>query len=325
MTTNAKTPLLTANRRELLLAGAASMAASLLPTIALAAEPRSENNMEIPDMSFINTVDGTQIYYKDWGPRDGKPLVFHHGWPLSADDWDAQMQFFVGKGYRVIAHDRRGHGRSTQTTTGNDMDTYAADTAELVRHLDLRDAIHVGHSTGGGEVARYVARADKGRVSKAVLIAAITPLILKTSGNPGGIPIEAFNGFRQAISVSRAQFFLEIPSGPFFGYNMPGATPVEGVIRNWWRQAMMGGVKAQHDCVRALSETDFTADLKAIDQPVLVMHGEADQIVPFPLAAATTVDLLRNGTLKAYPGLSHGMCTTHPDVINEDLLVFFQS
>jgi non-heme chloroperoxidase len=325
MTTTATTPLLTTTRRDLLLAGAATLAASLLPTMTLAADPIGQTNTETSDMSFLKTTDGTQIYYKDWGPRDGKPVVFHHGWPLSADDWDGRMLFFVGKGYRVIAHDRRGHGRSTQTATGNDMDTYASDIMELARHLDLKDAIHVGHSTGGGEVARYVARAEKGRVSKAVLISAITPLMLKTSGNPSGIPIGAFDGFRHAISANRAQFFLDIPSGPFFGYNRPGTQPSEGVIRNWWRQAMMGGAKAQYDCVKALSETDFTADLKTIDQPVLVMHGEDDQIVPFALAAPNTVKLLRNGTLKAYPGLSHGMCTTHGEVINEDLLLFFQS
>lgn len=325
MTTTATTPLLTTTRRDLLLAGAATIAASLLPTMTLAANLHSQINTEIPDMSFIETTDGTQIYYKDWGPRDGKPVVFHHGWPLSSDDWDSQMLFFVGKGYRVIAHDRRGHGRSTQTANGNDMDTYASDMVDLARHLDLRDAIHVGHSTGGGEVARYVARAEKGRVSKAVLIAAITPLMLKTSANPSGIPVEAFDGFRHAISANRSQFFLDIPSGPFFGYNRPGAQPNEGVIRNWWRQAMMGGAKAQYDCVKALSETDFSADLTAIDQPVLVLHGEDDQIVPFALAAPATVKLLCNGTLKAYKGLSHGMCTTHADVINEDLLVFFQS
>lgn len=325
MTQTAKTPLLTATRRDLLLAGAATTVASLLPLIAWAADPPSQIHPEIPEMTFIKTTDGTQIFYKDWGPRDGKPVVFHHGWPLSSDDWDSQMLFFVGKGYRVIAHDRRGHGRSTQTATGNDMDTYASDMVELARHLDLKDAIHVGHSTGGGEVARYVARAEKGRVSKAVLIAAITPLMLKTPGNPSGIPIEAFDGFRHGMTANRGQFFLDIPSGPFFGYNRPDAQPSEGVIRNWWRQAMMGGAKAQYDCVKALSETDFTEYLKAIKQPVLVMHGEDDQIVPFAISAAATVKLLANGALKAYQGLSHGMCTTHPDVINEDLLVFFQS
>ena len=325
MNTTAKTCLLTVTRRDLLLAGATTMVGSLLPPIALAATPQSQINTESPDMSFLKTTDGAQIFYKDWGARDGKPVVFHHGWPLSSDDWDSQMLFFVDKGYRVIAHDRRGHGRSTQTTTGNDMDTYASDMAQLVEHLDLKDAIHVGHSTGGGEVARYVARAENGRVSKAVLIAAITPLMLKTDGNPAGIPLEAFDGFRHAISANRAQFFLDIPSGPFFGYNKPGAQPNEGTVRDWWRQAMMGGAKAQYDCVTALSETDFTGDLKAIDLPVLVMHGEDDQIVPFPVSAPATMKLLRKGTLKTYKGLSHGMCKTHAEVINQDLLVFFQS
>ncbi len=312
-------------RRDLLLAGVVTTIGSLLPNQALAAGPQIQINTENVDMTFFTLTDGTELYYKDWGPRDGKPVVFHHGWPLSADDWDSQLLFFANKGYRVIAHDRRGHGRSTQTTFGNDMDTYASDVAELVRHLDLKDAIHVGHSTGGGEVARYVSRADKGRVAKAVLIAAISPLMLKTAENPSGIPVEVFDGFRHAISGNRAQFFLEIPSGPFFGYNRTGVEARDGVIRNWWRQAMMGGAKAQYDCVKALSETDFSQDLKAIDQPVLVLHGEDDQIVPFPLAAPSTAALLRNGKLKSYEGLSHGMCTTHPDMINEDLLVFFQS
>jgi non-heme chloroperoxidase len=231
-------------------------------------------------MPTIQTKDGTEIYYKDWGPRDAQAVVFHHGWPLSADDWDAQMLFFRKKGFRVIAHDRRGHGRSTQTDHGNEMDTYAADVIELARALDLKNAFHVGHSTGGGEVAHYVARAEAGRVAKAVLIGAVPPVMLKSEKNPGGLPIEVFDGLREQLAANRAQFFLDLPSGPFYGYNRPGAKPSQGVIDNWWRQGMMGGAKAHYDCIKAFSETDFTEDLKKIDVPVLLMHGDDDQIVP---------------------------------------------
>ncbi|MGN6123989.1 MAG: alpha/beta fold hydrolase [Sphingomonas oligoaromativorans] len=272
----------------------------------------------------FTTKDGTIIFYKDWGSKDAQPLVFHHGWPLSADDWDAQMMFFLEKGYRVIAHDRRGHGRSTQTDTGNEMDTYAADVIELAAKLDLRNAIHIGHSTGGGEVARYVARAEPGRVAKAVLIGAVPPLMLKTEANPGGLPIEVFDGFRAALVANRAQFFHDVPAGPFYGFNREGAQVKEGVILNWWRQGMMGGAKAHYDCIKAFSETDFTADLKAIEVPVLVMHGTDDQVVPYADSAPLSVKLLRNGTLKSYEGLPHGMCTTHADIINADLLAFIQ-
>ena len=272
----------------------------------------------------FTTEDGAQIYYKDWGA--GQPIVFHHGWPLSADDWDAQMLFFLAKGYRVIAHDRRGHGRSSQTDIGNDMDTYAADVAALVAHLDLRNAVHVGHSAGGGEVVRYTARygAD-GRVAKAATIGAVPPLMLKTSANPGGIPLDVFDGFRKALAESRAQFFRDIPAGPFFGFNRPGAKVSEGIVQNWWRQGMMGGAKAQYDCIKAWSETDFTEDLRAISVPILIMHGEDDQIVPIADTALLSAKLVRNGTLKTYPGLSHGMATTHPVLINADLLAFIQS
>jgi non-heme chloroperoxidase len=273
-------------------------------------------------MSFITVQDGTTIFFKDWGPRDAQAIVFHHGWPLSADDWDAQMMFFLHHGFRVIAHDRRGHGRSSQTDTGNEMDTYAADVAALTDHLGLRGAVHVGHSTGGGEVARYVARAKPGRVAKAVLIGAVPPIMLKTAANPGGLPIEVFDGFRAALVANRAQFFLDVPSGPFYGFNRPGATVSEGVIRNWWRQGMMGGAKAHYDCIKAFSETDFTGDLKAIEVPTLVMHGDDDQIVPYADSAPLSVKLLRHGTLKTYSGLPHGMCTTNPDTINADLLDF---
>lgn len=276
-------------------------------------------------MSSITTQDGTILFYKDWGPKDALPIVFHHGWPLSADDWDAQMMFFLGEGYRVIAHDRRGHGRSSQTWEGNEMDTYAADVAALTDHLDLHGAIHVGHSTGGGEVARYVARAKPGRVAKAVLISAVPPIMVKSDENAGGLPIEVFDGFRAAQNANRAQFFLDVPSGPFYGYNRPGAKVSEGIIRNWWRQGMMGGAKAHYDCIKAFSETNFTEDLKAIEVPTLVMHGEDDQIVPYADSAPLSVKLLRHGTLKTYPGFPHGMCTTNADVINADLLAFIRS
>lgn len=274
-------------------------------------------------MPMITTQDGTQIFYKDWG--SGQPIVFHHGWPLSADDWDAQMLFFLGHGYRVIAHDRRGHGRSSQTTGGNEMDTYAADVAELAKALDLRDAIHVGHSTGGGEVTRYVARHGKGRVAKAVLIGAVPPIMVKTDANPGGLPLEVFDGFRAALVANRAQFFLDVPSGPFYGFNRPGAEVSEGIIRNWWRQGMMGGALAHYECIKAFSETDFTDDLKAIDVPVVIMHGDDDQIVPFADSAPLSAELVKNGTLKVYPGLPHGMCTTHAEIINPDLLALIKA
>jgi non-heme chloroperoxidase len=276
-------------------------------------------------MSTITTKDGTEIYYKDWGSKDAQPIVFHHGWPLSADDWDNQMLYFLGQGYRVIAHDRRGHGRSTQTATGNEMDTYAADVIELARALDLRNAIHVGHSTGGGEVAHYVARAEPGRVAKAVLIGAVPPIMVKSEKNPGGLPIEVFDGFRAALVANRAQFYLDVPAGPFYGYNREGAKASQGVVENWWRQGMMGGAKAHYDCIKAFSETDFTEDLKTIEVPVLVMHGTDDQIVPYADSAPLAVKLLKNGTLKSYEGLPHGMCTTHPDVINPDLLAFIKA
>lgn len=275
-------------------------------------------------MPTITIADGTEIYYKDWGPKDATPLVFHHGWPLSADDWDNQMMFFLAEGYRVIAHDRRGHGRSTQTWAGNEMDTYAADVAALTETLDLDGAIHIGHSTGGGEVARYVARSKPGRVAKAVLIGAVPPVMVRSESNPEGLPITVFDGFRKAQADNRAQFFLDVPSGPFYGYNRQGASVSHGVIWNWWRQGMMGGTKAHYDCIKAFSETDFTEDLKAIDVPVLVMHGEDDQIVPITDSALKTIKLLRHGRLITYPGLPHGLCTTHPDVVNPDLLAFIR-
>lgn len=271
---------------------------------------------------FITTTDGTSIFYKDWGPKAAQPIVFHHGWPLSADDWDNQMLFFLSKGYRVLAHDRRGHGRSDQTDTGNEMDTYASDVAELVRALGLRDAIHVGHSTGGGEVARYVARAEPGRVAKAVLIGAVTPTMLLGENNPAGLPMEVFDGFRTALTANRAQFYIDVPSGPFYGFNRSGAEVSQGLIDNWWRQGMAGGAKAQFDCIAAFSETDFAEDLKSIEVPVLVMHGEDDQIVPIEFTALKAVELLRDSELRTYPGLPHGMASTHSEIINADLLAF---
>ena len=273
-------------------------------------------------MHTIATKDGTRIAYKDWGPRNAQPLVFHHGWPLSSDDWDAQLLYFVAKGYRVVAHDRRGHGRSSQVGDGHDMDHYAADIAAITEHLDLRDAIHIGHSTGGGEATRYVARHGKGRVARLVLIGAVPPIMVKTPANPGGQPIEVFDGFRRQLAANRAQFYLEIASGPFYGYNRPGSKASQAVIDNWWRQGMMGGAKAHHDGIKAFSETDFTEDLRAIDVPTLVMHGDDDQVVPIADSAILSVKLLERGTLKVYEKLSHGMCTTHADRINADLLAF---
>lgn len=276
--------------------------------------------------NYVTTKDGTQIFYKDWGPKTAQPIVFHHGWPLSADDWDAQMIFFLNEGFRVVAHDRRGHGRSTQTDTGNEMDTYAADVDALSTHLGLHHAVHIGHSTGGGEVARYVAQyGAKNKVAKAVLIGAVPPIMLKTAANPGGLPLEVFDGFRSAQAANRAQFFLDVASGPFYGFNRPGAQVSEGAIRNWWRQGMMGGTKAHYDCIKAFSETDFTEDLKAITVPTLVMHGEDDQIVPIADSALLSIKLLQKGELKTYPGYPHGMATTHAEVINKDLLAFIKA
>jgi non-heme chloroperoxidase len=276
-------------------------------------------------MDTIKTKEGVTLYYKDWGPKTAQAIVFHHGWPLSADDWDTQMLFFAGHGYRVIAHDRRGHGRSTQTGSGNDMDTYASDVAELTDALDLIGAIHVGHSTGGGEVARYVARAKSGRVSKAVLISAVPPILVKSAKNPLGTPLEVFDGLRATLAANRAQFYIDFPTGPFYGFNRPGAKVSQGSIDNWWRQGMMGGAKAHYDCIKAFSETDFTEDLQSIHVPTLVMHGTDDQIVPYADAAPLSVKHLKHGKLKSYEGLPHGMCTTHADIINADLLAFIKS
>ena len=273
-------------------------------------------------MSFITTRDGTEIFYKDWGPKGAQPIVFSHGWPLSSDDWDNQMMFFLNKGFRVIAHDRRGHGRSGQPDQGNDMDTYVADLTDLTDSLDLRNAVHVGHSTGGGEVARYVARAKPGRVSKAVLLDAVPPVMVKKDTNPGGTPIEVFDQYREALAANRAQLYLDIPTGPFYGFNRPGAKVSEGLIRNWWRQGMMGSVKAGYECIKAFSETDFTEDLKSIEVPVLVIHSEDDQIVPYADSGPLSAKLLKDGTLKTYKHLPHGCHSTHPDLINADIFGF---
>ncbi|MFF0274425.1 alpha/beta fold hydrolase [Streptomyces sp. NPDC094447] len=273
-------------------------------------------------MGTVTTQDGTSIFYKDWGPRDAQPIVFHHGWPLSGDDWDNQMLFFLEHGYRVVAHDRRGHGRSSQSSGGHEMDTYAADVAAVTDALDLHEAVHIGHSTGGGEVARYVARAKPGRVAKAVLVGAVPPVMVKSDANPGGLPIEVFDGFRASLVANRAQFYVDVPTGPFYGFNRPGAQVSQGVIDNWWRQGMRGAANAHYHCIKAFSETDFTEDLKQIDVPVLVAHGTDDQIVPYEDSAPLSTKLLRNGRLQSYEGLPHGMLTTHPDTVNPDLLAF---
>lgn len=316
------------SRRQALLAGATLSLASTLPVFASETlnALQQEGTISMTE-NFVTTKDGVEIFYKDWGPKDAQPIVFHHGWPLSSDDWDAQMLFFLLNGYRVIAHDRRGHGRSQQVSEGHDLDHYAADASAVFEKLDLRNAVHIGHSTGGGEVARYVANfgEPQGRVAKAVLVAAIPPIMVKTEAYPGGLPIEVFDGFRSALAANRAQFFRDVPSGPFYGFNRDGATVQEGVIQNWWRQGMMGGAKAHYDGIKAFSETDQTEDLKAISVPTLVMHGDDDQIVPIAASAEISVKLLKNGTLKVYKGFSHGMLTVNADVVNPDLLAFVKS
>ncbi len=278
-------------------------------------------------MAFVTTQDGVNIYFKDWGPKEAQPIVFHHGWPLSADDWDNQMLFFLAEGFRVIAIDRRGHGRSDQVSEGHDMDHYAADVSAVVVHLDLHNAVHVGHSTGGGQVARYVARygQPQGRVAKAVLISAVPPLMVKTEQNPGGTPIEVFDGFRKALAANRAQFYLDVASGPFYGFNRDGAEISQGTIQNWWRQGMIGSAKAHYEGIKAFSETDQTEDLKSITLPVLVMQGDDDQVVPYKNAAILQDKLLPNSQLKIYPGFPHGMHTSHADTINADLLAFIRA
>jgi non-heme chloroperoxidase len=316
------------SRRDFLIFGASATAAVADPVLrsTLQGSQMSSANTSAArrnTMGTITTRDGVEIFYKDWGT--GQPIVFHHGWPLSGDDWDTQMLFFLDKGYRVVAHDRRGHGRSSQVSTGHDMDHYAADAAAVVEHLGLRDAIHIGHSTGGGEATRYVARHGKGRVAKLILIGAVPPLMLKTAANPGGTPIEVFNKLREQLAANRAQFYLDFASGPFYSYNRAGAKPLQGVIQNWWRQGMVGGAKAHHDGIKAFSETDFTEDLKAVDVPTLVVHGTDDQIVPIADSAPLSAKLLRRSTLKIYENLPHGLCTTHANVVNPELLAFIRS
>ncbi|MFG6203467.1 alpha/beta fold hydrolase [Pseudomonas retamae] len=275
-------------------------------------------------MGFVTTTDGVEIFYKDWGPRDAPVIHFHHGWPLTSDDWDAQMLFFLGQGFRVVAHDRRGHGRSAQVWDGHDMDHYADDALAVVKHLGTKNVVHVGHSTGGGEVIHYIARHGQDNVAKAVLIAAVPPLMVQTASNPGGLPKSVFDGFQAQVAANRAQFYRDVPSGPFYGYNRPGAEASEGVIANWWRQGMMGSAKAHYDGIVAFSQTDFTEDLKKVSVPVLVMHGEDDQIVPYANSGPLSAKLLPNGTLKSYPGFPHGMPTTEAETINADLLAFIR-
>ena len=311
------------SRRSAIIGGIGAVAAAAtLPTLASAATaPHGAPHM---DSGFVTVKDGTQIFYKDWGPKDGPVVWFHHGWPLTADDWDNQMMFFLQHGYRVIAHDRRGHGRSTQTDTGNDMDTYSADVATLVAALKVKDAIHVGHSTGGGEVARYVHQHGKGLVSKAVLVSSVPPIMVKSASNPDGVPLSVFDDIRKGTAFNRPQFYMDLTM-PFYGYNRPGAKVSEAVRNNWWRQGMMGGIKAAYDCIFQFAQVDFSDDLRALDIPVLVLHGEDDQIVPFQNSGAKSVKLLKHGKLISYPGFPHGMPTTNADTINADLLAFFKS
>lgn len=318
------------SRRQALVGGAVATVA-VAATSAAAAEKKHESakgasEASLKGGSFVRTKDGVEIFYKDWGPKDAQPIHFHHGWPLSSDDWDNQMLFFLSKGYRVVAHDRRGHGRSTQVSYGNDMDHYAADASAVVEHLDLRNAIHIGHSTGGGEVARYVARfgQPQERVAKAILVSAVPPLMLKTPSNPEGTPIEVFNGFREALAANRAQFYIDVPAGPFYGFNRPGAKISQGIINNWWRQGMMGSAEAQYEGIKAFSETDQTDDLKAIRVPTLVTQGSDDQVVPYKDASILQHELIKGSVLKIYDGYPHGMLTVHPDVINPDLLAFIK-
>ncbi|MBB3320013.1 MULTISPECIES: alpha/beta hydrolase [unclassified Rhizobium] len=326
MSDNSVEPAIT--RRHALLAGAGLSATMTMPSLAFSKTTKPSKEGVLPmTSSFVETQDGVQIFYKDWGPKEARPIVFHHGWPLSSDDWDAQMLFFLQNGFRVVAHDRRGHGRSSQVSDGHDMDHYAADAHAVVEHLDLKGAVHIGHSTGGGEVARYVAKFGQpaGRVAKAVLVSAVPPLMLKTDANPEGLRLEVFDGLRSALAANRAQFFRDLPSGPFYGFNRKGAIVYEGVIQNWWRQGMMGSAKAHYEGIKAFSQTDQTEDLKGMSIPTLVLHGDDDQIVPLADAALKSIKLLKNGKLKVYQGYPHGMLTTHAEVVNQDLLAFVKA
>ncbi|MDF2692945.1 MAG: cpo [Labilithrix sp.] len=325
------------SRRDVLTFGASAALVAAMPTVSACVRqsstnsnrptPKATNMTAIKTNTAITTKDGVEIFFKDWGPRNAQPIVFHHGWPLSADDWDTQMLYFLDKGYRVVAHDRRGHGRSSQVSDGHDMDHYAADAAAVFEHLDLRNAVHVGHSTGGGEALHYVARHGQrqGRVAKLVLIGAVPPVMLKSAANPGGLPLEAFDALRTQLAANRAQFYIDLASGPFYGFNRPGAQVSEGMIRNWWRQGMAGSAKAHYEGIKAFSETNFTEDLQMTEVPTLVMHGDDDQIVPIAASALLSAKLLKRGSLKVYKKLPHGMCTTNADVINPDLLAFIKS
>jgi non-heme chloroperoxidase len=322
-------PTVTVTRREVVIGSVSLACLATLPAIHAAGNPTTSDGDSINkyqgdhSMNKVSTKDGVDIFYKDWG--SGQPVVFSHGWPLSSDDWDPQMMFFLNNGFRVIAHDRRGHGRSTQTATGHDMDHYADDLALLTEHLSLKNAVHIGHSTGGGEVVRYLARHGESRASKAVLISAVPPIMIKTPANPGGLPKEVFDGFQAQVANNRAQFYRDVPAGPFYGFNRPGAKVSEGIIQNWWRQGMMGGAKAHYDGIVAFSQTDFTPDLKKVSVPTLVMHGDDDQIVPYADSGPLSAKLLKNGILKTYKGFPHGMLTTQADTINRDILAFIKS
>jgi len=313
----------TASRRGVIAGSIGVAAASAVLAGAVTETAQAAVTAAKSSTDFVTVKDGTKIFFKDWGK--GQPIVFHHGWPLSADDWDAQMLFFLQHGFRVIAHDRRGHGRSTQTSEGNEMDTYADDVAAVVAALDLKDAVHIGHSTGGGEVARYLGKHGTARCAKAALIGAVPPVMVKSASNPGGTPIEVFDGFRKALAENRAQLYIDIPSGPFYGFNRPGAKVSKGIIDNWYRQGMMGSAKAHYECIKAFSETDFTPDLKKIGVPVLVMAGDDDQIVPYKDAALLSAKILKNATLKIYKGYPHGLCTTNPDEVNAEILKFIKA
>jgi non-heme chloroperoxidase len=312
------------SRRDLLCGGAGMAAIGTLPLQSLAqpATVPPHNSKRSRRMNYVTTRDGVEIFYKDWGPKSAQPLVFHHGWPLSSDDWDTQMLFFLAQGFRVVAHDRRGHGRSSQVSDGHDMDHYAADAAAVVEHLDLRNAVHIGHSTGGGEATRYVARHGRSRTAKLVLIGAVPPIMVKTERNPGGLPIEVFDGLRKSLAANRSKFYTDLASGPFYGFNRAGVETDANVVQNWWRQGMMGAAKAHHEGIKAFSETDFTEDLKVIEAPALVMHGDDDQIVPIGDSAPLSAKLLKRATLTIYNKFPHGMATTHADTINRDILAF---
>lgn len=315
------------SRRGLMGAAAGIIATSALGTIAQSSATAIDGTQHSGEskMSTITTKDGANIFYKDWGRRDAQPIVFHHGWPLSADDWDNQMLFFLSKGYRVIAHDRRGHGRSSQISSGHEMDTYASDVSALTDALDLKGAVHIGHSTGGGEAVHYVARAKPGRVAKLITVGAVPPVMVKSDSNPGGLPLDVFDTLRSALASNRSQFYTELASGPFYGFNRPGAKISQGLVDNWWRQGMMGAANAHYECIKAFSETDFTEDLRKIAVPTLIAHGTDDQIVPIADSALLAIKLLKHGTLKTYEGLPHGMLSTHPETLNPDLLAFIRS